>query len=67
MKRIKKQTVKAILRKEGQITVGLIPCKANPNSVWVSPYWMTFYSVKDLEITVATIAIGNWVIILHIT
>lgn len=59
MKRIKKMTVKAAIRKQGQITVGLLPCKANPMSVWMSPYWMTFYNVTDFEKTVNSFTCYN--------
>lgn len=36
--------------KDGEsIKIGLLPCKANPNSVWISPTWLEFSDYESLK------------------
>lgn len=49
MKKITKTEVKRIMKKEGNIRVGLLPCKMSPNGVWMSPTWLTISSVEELD------------------
>lgn len=49
MKRLTKAQVKKIIKERGAIEVGLVPCKANPHSIWISPIWITALSVSQLE------------------
>ena len=49
MKKITKTEVKRIMKKEGNIRVGLLPCKMSPNGVWMTPTWLTISSVEELD------------------
>lgn len=49
MKKITKAQVKSIIKKEGKIRVALLPCKANPYSVWYNSTPMTFNNIEDFE------------------
>lgn len=48
MKKLTKAQVKKVLKNE-TVEVGLVPCKANLNSMWISPMWLTLASVEDFE------------------
>lgn len=48
MKKLTKAQVKKVLKNE-TVEVGFVPCKANLNSMWISPMWLTLASVEDFE------------------
>lgn len=55
MKKLTKAQVKKLVRnlKKGEtLEVGFIPCKANPNSIWISPMWLPIYCEENFELTV---------------
>ena len=49
MKKITKATVKKIIRKQGSINCIVLPCKANPYSIWFSGNTVEFNSIEDFE------------------
>lgn len=56
MKKIYRNTIVANLRKIEKscgdmkpLRVGLLPCKANPCSIWISPMWFNFSSVEEFN------------------
>ena len=59
MKKITKNTVKAIIKRDGEITVDLYPNKANINSVWISPCTITVNSIEELEKKIANFEYYN--------
>ena len=52
MKKVTKTTVKKLIKDNGSIEISLIPCKANLNSIWISPIKVTISSLEELERTV---------------
>ena len=59
MKRVTKNTVKAIIKRDGEITVDLYPNKANIESAWISPYEITVNSIEELENKIANFEYYN--------
>lgn len=53
MKRIYAKSIKARLRKGEKLTIGMIPCKANIESNWISPCWVTVSSAFEFDAKVA--------------
>ena len=49
MKKITKATVKKIIRKQGSINCIVLPCKANPYSIWFSGNTVEFNSIEEFE------------------
>ena len=49
MKKITKAQVKSIIKKEGRIRVAILPCKANPYSVWYNPTTVEFDNIEKFE------------------
>lgn len=52
MKRVRKQTVKRMIRKQGYAEVFILPCKANPHSPWFggdNPHFLRFDSLENFE------------------
>ena len=53
--RVRKNSIKARLRVSDKfntpykIRIGLVPCKANLNSYWISPTWVTVSSIEEFE------------------
>ena len=62
MKRVRKQTVKAVIRKQGYIDVKIIPCKASLNSPWRNLDFMRINTIEELEKQVFAIKLWlcNW-------
>lgn len=48
MRKLTKTQVISLLKK-GECEIGFVPCKANLNSMWISPMWLTLASVEDFE------------------
>lgn len=53
VKKITLLTVRSMLRKNGAITVGLLPNKVRLGNMWMQPHWVTLLSIDDLERTVS--------------
>lgn len=55
MVRVRKNSITARLRVGDKfgvpytVRVGLVPCKANLNSAWISPVWVTVSSIEEFE------------------
>lgn len=49
LKKVTKTQVKSIIKKEGKIQVGMIPCKMNVHGMWMKPYWQSFSSIDEFE------------------
>ena len=49
MKKITKTEVKRVMKKEGNIKVGLLPSKMSPNGVWMTPTWLTLSNEIELD------------------
>ena len=49
MKKITKGTVKKIIKNQGNISVIVLPCKANPYSIWFTGSSIEFNSIEDFE------------------
>ena len=49
MKKVTKNTIKSIIRKQGYITVYMLPCKTNINNIWIQPYQTTVDSIEGFE------------------
>jgi hypothetical protein len=49
MKKVTKNTIKSIIRKQGYITVYMLPCKTNINNIWIQPHQTTVDSIEGLE------------------
>ena len=49
MKKLTKAGIKRLIKKQGQIKVLTVPCKANPDSMWWGATPLIFNDIEDFE------------------
>ena len=52
MIKLTKAQVRSLIKKGEVLEIGFVPCKANLESAWISPIWLTIDSVEKFETAV---------------
>lgn len=52
MTKVTKNTIKAMIRKQGSVKVNMLPCKIKLGNMWVVPCEIEIKTIEELEIKI---------------